>query len=182
MKRSIFTTLLAAVFVAGGAMAQDDREAYNLRGATADMAVFHQHARDGVMRREDVQGNVSFAPRFADADSDQDGVVTAAEMGRYIQRTYGITSSASESEDGYRRHAATRDLEAFQQLARGGSVKREDAYAHAFFGPRFDEADANADGVLTAQEMENYIRQSYGVVAHTPGGKSGSASAGSGRR
>jgi Ca2+-binding EF-hand superfamily protein len=180
--RWITTTALAAAFLAGGAMAQEDREAYNLRAATADMAVFHQFARDGVLRREDVQGNISFAPRFVDADSDQDGVVTAAEMGRYIQRTYGITSSASEAEDAYRRHAANRDLEAFQQLARGGTVKREDAYAHSYFGPRFDEADVNADGVLTAQEMENYIRQRYGVVAHTATGKPGSASAGSGRR
>lgn len=178
-------TLLAAAFLASGAIAQD-REAYNLRAATEDLAAFHQFARDGVLKREDVQADLNFGPRFDQADFDRDGVVTAAEMYRYVQQTYGIAASsaagAGKPDDAYRLHAATRDLEAFYQLARGGAVRREDAHAHPFFGSRFDEADYNGDGVLTAQEMDRYILQSYGVVSATAAGRSGSASAGAGRR
>jgi hypothetical protein len=190
-------TVLAAAVAASGAFAQD-RDAYNLDAATADLAAFHKLARDGVLKREDARSDVNFAPRFDQADLDRDGVVTAAEMDKYIAQAYGVTSSsaagAASAELAYRRHAATRDLEAFHQLARGGAMRREDALAYPGFGDRFYDADYNGDGVVTAQEMERYVLQSYGLVASIPAGrspsasvgssaaKSGSASAGSGRR
>ena len=175
-------TVLAAAVAASGAFAQD-RDAYNLDAATADLAAFHKLARDGVLRREDARSDVNFAPRFDQADLDRDGVVTAAEMDKYIAQTYGVTSSsaagAGSAELAYRRHAATRDLEAFHQLARGGAMRREDALAYPGFGDRFYDADYNGDGVVTAQEMDRYVLQNYGVVASTPAGKSPSASVGS---
>jgi Ca2+-binding EF-hand superfamily protein len=172
--------LLAAALSAAGANAQD-RETYNLNAATADLAVFHRLARDGVLRREDARSEVGFASRFDDADRDRDGVVTAAEMRSYVEQAYGVVASGAGAEEGYRRHAATRDLEAFQQLAQGGSVKRAEAQEHPIFGPRFDEADLNADGVVTAQEMERYVLQRYGIVARSGAARSGPASVGSSR-
>lgn len=175
---------LAAAIVASGAIAQN-KESYNLNAATEDLAVFHQLAREGVLKREDARSDLNFGARFDDADTDRDGVVTAAEMDRYIERTYGISSAsagASRAADAYRLHAATRDLEAFHQLARGGALKREDASADPVLGERFDDADANRDGVVTTQEMERYINQTYGIVSTLASGRSGSASAGSGNR
>jgi hypothetical protein len=173
-------TMLAAAIAASGALAQD-REAYNLKAATADLAVFHKHARDGVLKREDVRSDLDFGPRFDQADFDRDGVVTATEMDRYIRQTYDVSpsSAGTGTTDAYRLHAATRDLEAFHQLARGGAVSREEAQAHPLFGPRFDEADYNRDGRITAQEMERYVREAHGVIA-TSTRPSGSASVGSG--
>jgi hypothetical protein len=175
-------TLLAAGVVASGALAQH-KEEYNLNAATADLASFHSLARDGVLRRQDVQADLNFGPRFGDADLDRDGVVTAAEMDRYIRQTYGIPSvtAGNEAVEAYRRHAATRDLEAFHQLARGGRLRLEDAQAHPVFGPRAYDADYNGDGVVTAQEMDRYVLQSYGIVASTSAG-SRSASVGTGRQ
>ena len=187
-------TVLAAAVVASGALAQH-KEDYNLGAATADLAVFHKLARDGVLKRDDVQSDLNFGPRFGEADFDRDGVVTAAEMDRYIRQTYDLssTTAGNETVEAYRRHAATRDLEAFHLLARGGAMRREDALAYPGFGDRFYDADFNGDGVVTAQEIDRYVLQNYGVVASTPAGRSasvgsskpaqsGSASAGSGRR
>jgi hypothetical protein len=177
-------TVLAAAIVTSGAIAQN-KEAYNLNAATEDLEVFHRLARDGVLRREDARSDLNFGPRFDQADIDRDGVVTAAEMDRYIAATYGISSvsaGASRATDGYRLHAATRDLEAFLGLARGGALRREDAGAHPVLGRRFDDADTDHDGVITAREMDRYIEQTYGIVSTTAAAGSGSASVGSGTR
>lgn len=173
--------VLLAALVASGAIAQD-REAYNLNAATADLAVFHKLVRDGVLRREDAQADLNFGARFDQADFDRDGMVTAVEMGRYVEQAYGISASSASSErleDAYRLHAATRDLEAFHRLARGGTLKREDALAHPFLGSRFDHVDLNRDGTITAQEMDSYVRHTYEIVSNTAAGTSGSASVGS---
>ena len=177
-------TVLAAAIAASGAIAQN-KEAYRLDAATGDLAVFYQHARDGVLRREDVRADLDFGSRFDDADTDRDRVVTAAEMDRYIERTYGVSSrsaAAADTMDRYRLHAATRDLEAFLQLGSGRAVSREDAQRHPALATRFDDADDNRDGVITAQEMDRYIQRSYGIVSRTVAGGSGSASVGSGTR
>jgi hypothetical protein len=175
-------TMLAAAVVASGALAQH-KEEYNLGAATADLAVFHKLARDGVLKREDAQSDLNFGARFGEADFDRDGAVTAAEMDRYIRQTYGLssTTAGNETVEAYRRHAATRDLEAFHQLARGGKLRLEDAQAHPVFGSRSYDADFNGDGVLTAEEMDRYVLQNYGVIASTAAGRSRSASVGSGK-
>ena len=177
-------TVLAAAILASGAIAQN-KESYNLNAATGDLEVFHRLARDGVVRREDALSDLNFGPRFDQADLDRDGVVTAAEMDHYIARTYGVTSASAGADrtiDAYRLHAATRDLEAFLQLGSGRAVSREQAQGHPVLATRFDDADADRDGVLTAQEMDAYIRQAYGIVSRMAAGRSGSASAGSSRK
>ena len=177
-------TVLAAAIAASGAIAQN-KEAYHLNAATEDLGVFHRLARDGVLRREDARADLNFGARFDQADFDRDGAVTAAEMDRYIAETYGLSSAsagASRTREAYRLHAATRDLEAFLQLARGGAVTREDAGAHPVLAERFEEADGNRDGVITAQEMHRYIQQTYGVVPTLAAGRTGSASVGAGTR
>src|SRR5687767_13744463 len=90
-------TVLAAAVMASGALAQH-KEDYNLNAATADLAVFHKLARDGVLRREDAQPDLNFGARFGEADFDRDGVVTAAEMDQYIRRTYEISSISAGNE------------------------------------------------------------------------------------
>jgi hypothetical protein len=90
-------------------------------------------------------------------------------------------SAGSSYSDEYLLHAATRDLEAFLQLARGGALTREDAQAHPVLGRRFDDADADRNGVITAQEMDRYVQRTYGIVSTLAAGKSGSAAVGSGR-
>lgn len=82
-----------AVFAAGAAATEID--AYYLRAATEDLAVFHQLARDGALTRADVQADLNFGPRFEDADVNRDGVVTAEEMHAYVERAYGIAVSSS---------------------------------------------------------------------------------------
>ena len=173
---------LAAAIVASGAIAQN-KESYNLEAATEDLAVFHRLARDGALRREDARSDLNFGARFDEADYDRDGVVTAVEMDKYIARTYGVSSAsagADKTADSYRLHAATRDLEAFHQLARGGVLRREEAGAHAVLGERFADLDADRDGRVTAPEMDRYIQRTYGIVSVTAAGKPGSASVGAG--
>ena len=86
--------LLAGIALAPAAFA-DDKDTYELNRATEDLAVFQRLARDGALHREDVQAGVDFAPRFDAADANRDGKVTAEEMDRYVERTYGVKAMSS---------------------------------------------------------------------------------------
>jgi hypothetical protein len=95
MKFHLPIFLLGVVLAAGAAAA--DRDEYNLKAATDDLAVFHKHARDGALARADVQSDVNFSPRFDAIDANRDGYVTASEMHAYIAQTYGIVASGSRA-------------------------------------------------------------------------------------
>jgi hypothetical protein len=159
---------LMSLMLAAGAAASD-RDAYNLRAATEDLAVFHSLAREGSLARADAQADLNFGPRFDQADSNRDGVVTASEMDRYIQQTYGIAAASSAGSE-KKLGAATEDLAVFHKLARDGALRREAAQASLGFGPRFDHADSNRDGVVTAEEMNRYVEQAYGVTVSSSAG------------
>lgn len=71
----------------------DDRADYNRRAAAADMAAFRQLDRngDGQLTREEAGHDLNLGPRFDDMDINRDGIVTPAELHRYIERTYGVS-------------------------------------------------------------------------------------------
>ena len=87
--------LLAACCMSAAA---DDRAEYQRRAAGADEAAFRQLDlnRDGQLTKDEVQGDVSFAPRFDDADINRDGIVTAEEMRRYLEQAYGVPGLSSD--------------------------------------------------------------------------------------
>jgi EF hand domain-containing protein len=92
MKVRIAMALLAAFTTL--AMA-DDRAEYNRRAAAADETAFRQLDLngDGKLAKDEVRSDVNFGPRFDAADINRDEVVTADEMRRYLEQTYGVTGA-----------------------------------------------------------------------------------------
>jgi hypothetical protein len=82
---------LALTIGASGAKA-DERGDYNRRAAARDLSLFHELDRngDGAVTRLEARGDVNFLPRFNDMEVDMDGVVTAAELDRYLEQHYGV--------------------------------------------------------------------------------------------
>lgn len=91
----VHTPLFLLGMIAAACAGATDRDDYNLRGATEDLAIFHEHARDGVLYREAVLADLNFGPRFDDADVNRDGQVTAGEMSAYLEQAYGVRASSS---------------------------------------------------------------------------------------
>lgn len=86
--------VLLALAMSAGA---DDKSDYNRRAAGDDVSLFHALDRnaDGAVTRLEAAGDINFLPRFDDMEVDMDGVVTRAELHRYIDKQYGVTPSAS---------------------------------------------------------------------------------------
>ena len=83
-----FMLLLACAMGAGA----DDRSEYNRRAAARDLSLFHsldRNADDAVTRLE-ARGDINFLPRFDDMETNMDGVVTMAELHRYLEQQYGV--------------------------------------------------------------------------------------------
>ena len=87
---------------------------------------------------------------------------------------------ADDDKERYNRRAAQTDMSLFRELDRSGKglLTREDTRGDMRLGPRFDDIDTNRDGIATPQEMQIYIRQTYGVL---PSPESGGPSQGSKR-
>lgn len=81
--------LLAFAFSVGA----DEKSDYLRRVAADDTALFHSLDRDadGNVTRLEAQGDVNFLPRFDDFDINMDGIVTTAELQRYLEQRYGIS-------------------------------------------------------------------------------------------
>ena len=79
---------LAACAAGAGA---DHGSEYNRRAAARDFALFQSLDRnaDGAVTRLEARGDVNFLPRFDDMEVDMDGVVTTAELRRYLEQRYG---------------------------------------------------------------------------------------------
>lgn len=96
MKRTGLTgALLLLVAFAMGAEA-DDRGDYNRRAAARDLSLFRSLDRngDGVVSRLEAQGDLNFLPRFDDMETNMDGIVTLAELRRYLEQRYGTHSGS----------------------------------------------------------------------------------------
>lgn len=75
----------------------DDRSEYNRRAADRDLRLFHSLDlnADGAVTLREARGDINFLPRFDDMEVDMDGIVTLAEVQRYIERHYGIHPQAA---------------------------------------------------------------------------------------
>ena len=82
--------LVLAAACAAGAGA-DEKSEYDRRAAARDFALFQSLDRntDGAVTRLEAQGDVNFLPRFDDMEVDMDGIVTTAELRRYLEQRYG---------------------------------------------------------------------------------------------
>jgi len=87
--RSGALVFLLACAIGAGA---DDRDDYNRRAAARDLSLFHSLDRngDGAVTRLEAQGDINFLPRFNDMEVNMDGVVTIAELRRYLEQNYGM--------------------------------------------------------------------------------------------
>ena len=87
---------IVLLLLVASAAAADDRTAYNKRAAARDATLFQSLDRnaDGVVSREESQGDLDFGPRFADMDSNRDGNVTRQELQRYVEHRYGVVLEA----------------------------------------------------------------------------------------
>ena len=86
--------LLAAYITDAGA---DDKAAYDRRATTRDLNLFQSLDRnnDQAVTRLESHGDLDFGPRFDDMDINRDGIVTRAELLRYVEREHGaVTISA----------------------------------------------------------------------------------------
>ena len=86
--------VLMALAMSTGA---DDRSDYNRRAAGEEVSLFHALDRnaDDAVTRPEAAGDINFLPRFDDMEVDMDGVVTRAELHRYIDQQYGVSPSES---------------------------------------------------------------------------------------
>lgn len=84
--------LLVACALSAGA---DDKSDYERRAAARDLSLFHALDRngDGAVTRLEARGDINFLPRFNDMEVDMDGVVTKAELQRYLEQHYGVHSN-----------------------------------------------------------------------------------------
>lgn len=69
----------------------DDKGEYDRRAAARYMSLFHALDRnnDQAVTKLESHGNLDFVPRFDDMDINRDGIVTRAELQRYVEREYG---------------------------------------------------------------------------------------------
>ena len=90
--RTLLVALVTAFTLQAHAQVTDDREAYLRAAAQRDVAMFDALDRDrnGRLSMDEVRGTIDIEARFNDFDIDRDGVITRAELVRYVALQYGI--------------------------------------------------------------------------------------------
>jgi Ca2+-binding EF-hand superfamily protein len=91
--KPISCCLFAAMLgCAVGSAAADPKSEYERRAAERYVALFQSLDldSDGTVSREEAQGDLNFRPSFDDMDINRDGIVTLAELQRYIEQNYGV--------------------------------------------------------------------------------------------
>ena len=92
-KRLVCTLMFGLMLAAAGHAADTDPQAgYQRRVAERYVALFQSLDLDGDGRvsRAEARADLNFGPRFDDMDINRDGIVTAAELQRFIQAEYGL--------------------------------------------------------------------------------------------
>jgi hypothetical protein len=84
--------LAAAVLLATAVAHADDRQDYNRRAAERFAALFQSLDRDGngSLTLAEAHGDLNLGPRFNDMDIDRDGIVTRAELQRFVSKEFEI--------------------------------------------------------------------------------------------
>jgi hypothetical protein len=77
------TIVIAAALAAGTAFAQVPAD-YVKRVTENYRVAFAVYERDGVVARAQVRGDLFLEPRFDDIDINRDGVITRAELERFL--------------------------------------------------------------------------------------------------
>ena len=77
---------------AGAAAHADERADYNRRAAERYSALFQSLDRDGdgTVTRVEARGDLNFGPRFDDMDIDRNGIVSRAELQRFVAREFEV--------------------------------------------------------------------------------------------
>jgi hypothetical protein len=91
------TTTLVLLLACATAAGAEEKSDYDRRAAARHLSLFLSLDRnaDGLVTRLEASGDVNFLPRFDDMEVDMDGIVTRAELHRYIEQHHGIASPAS---------------------------------------------------------------------------------------
>lgn len=78
----------------------------------------------------------------------------------------GASALADSDKEQYNRRAAETDMSVFRELNRSGSgfLTREEVRGDMRLGTRFNDIDINRDDVVTPQEMQRYLQETYGVT------------------
>ena len=92
MKRALQAGTLVLLLACAMGAGADDKSDYNRRATADDLSLFHSLDRnaDGAVTRLEAQGDINFLPRFDDMEVDMNGVVTIAELHRYLEQRYGV--------------------------------------------------------------------------------------------
>ena len=97
--RSNAKHLLAAVvlLISCASVDAQDRAEYNRRGVARYLEMFQSLDRDGksAVTRAEAQLDLNFAPSFNDMDINRDGIVTKAELERFLEREHGTRPPGS---------------------------------------------------------------------------------------
>ena len=92
----LLALLLAGMIAPAAALgtASSDKAAYDQSSIARyhEMFAAQDYDGSGEVTREEVQGNIDFTATFDDIDIDRDGVVTRAELDRYLAAQFGSTS------------------------------------------------------------------------------------------
>lgn len=83
----------AAVLLSTASASADERTEYNRRAADGLSGLFKSLDRDadGTVTRVEAKGDLNFGPRFRDMDIDRNGIVTGAELQRYLSQEFGVS-------------------------------------------------------------------------------------------
>jgi hypothetical protein len=88
--------MLAALILAstGTQVGAQDRAAYDQRSIARymEMFTFYDVDRKGEVSRQQVASNVEFTAVFDDIDINRDGIVTKAELDRFLAQRFGTAS------------------------------------------------------------------------------------------
>ncbi len=89
IRHTAVVVLLGGWILSAGA---DDKAEYDRRAAARYTMLFQSLDLDGdgTVTRLEAKGDLNFLPRFDDMDIDRNGIVTMAELQRFIEQEHGM--------------------------------------------------------------------------------------------